>query len=94
MTEEIKEEPKIWVVLQDVKADDLEKKLNEQAAKGYQAFRIDRYHIGNLINGERLVVYDVVMFNPVLLGEKHHADMAAMLTKAAATAASAVGTPH
>ena len=91
MTEEAKDEPtqtnttkKIWRVMRNIPAPRLEGVLNEVALEGYQVFRIDRFTRPHpQIEDHELPWYDVVVFNPILIGELHHAGMAAMLTKAA-----------
>lgn len=89
------EEKKIWLVLQGVPSDKLEDKLNEHALLGYQAYRIDRVESrpdSFFLHTE--VSYDVVLFNPILLGELNAAGMATMLAKAAAGASSVTGKSH
>ena len=68
MAEETK---KVWKVVLGVDAHELEDVLNAHVEEGMQAYRIDR--IGTLTEHEwvgRKVTYDIVMFNPMLLGER------------------------
>lgn len=94
MTEEKKDKPKkIWRVLRNVPAPKLEDQLNEMALEGYQAFRIDRFMRPHpRIADHDLPWYDVVLFNPVLVGELNAAGMAGMLARVSADAAKVAGT--
>lgn len=84
----IQEEPeqKVWRVLRKVWEDSLEDRLNDYAKLGYQAYRIDRVSWS-----DGRVSYDVVFFNPVLLGEINAKGMAGMLAKVAANPSSILG---
>lgn len=87
---------KIWLVLQGVLSTKLEDSLNEHAALGYQAYRIDRFErLGEWDHGvqSKDVYYDLVLFNPVLLGELNAAGMAEMLAKVSAGAGQVAGAP-
>lgn len=82
---------KAWVVKQKVHAAELEDLLNEAARSGYQAYRIDRFtteepHLANAV-----VKYDVILFNPVIIGEYNAVGMASMLQKAQEAAAAVAG---
>lgn len=72
---------KTWRFLRDIHANDLEDKINELAADGYSVFRADRHEsIGSI------VLYDVLVFDPVEIGARSAAAMNAAITKAAGLA--------
>lgn len=63
------EEKKVWKVLVGVPIDKLEDMLNEQVEYGLHAYRMDR--IEKPVGPDGIdISYDVVMFNPLLLGER------------------------
>lgn len=65
------ETKKVWKVLLGVPADKLEDMLNAHVEEGLQAYRMDRYEVVHPVYDDRKVVkYDVVLFNPQLLGER------------------------
>jgi len=69
MAEETK---KVWKVLLGVEAEKLEDVLNAHVDEGMQAYRIDQFKRKyDEPAGPRVAVfYDVVLFNPMLLGER------------------------
>lgn len=60
---------KVWKVLLGVEADRLEDILNTHVDEGLQAYRIDRVEKWVKFD-QKTVVYDVILFNPMLLGER------------------------
>jgi hypothetical protein len=98
MQEKKQDEPeKIWLVISNVPHAELEKKLNEVADKGYQVFRLERFNdpatayfdVGHPTPPKGL--YDIVAFNPTLLGAKSMEGMAELARRAAAQALETAG---
>lgn len=84
MAEEKEEAEKIWRVVDNVSTRNLENDLNWLADAGYQIFRCER----NPITGTE---WDIIAFNPTLLGAKHMEGMASMMNKATEQALAVAG---
>jgi len=76
------DEKKIWRVILDVPREQLEDTLNKLADEGYQIHSKDRVctEVGALGgNTTTVYTYDLVAFNPQLLGAKHAQSMVASM---------------
>ena len=98
MEEKKQDEPeKIWLVISNVPHAALEEKLNEVADKGYQVFRLERFNdpaqpVHTMVGAPIIKgLYDIVAFNPTLLGAKSMEGMAELARKASAQAFETAG---
>lgn len=63
---------KTWLVFENVPAETLEDKLNSLTDDGYQLFKLESRPVGGPTTGLSVIPreYDIVVFDPMLLGER------------------------
>lgn len=81
---------RVWRFIASVTTADLENVLNDMAKHGYQVYRMDRVEIkvsdaiplGATGWTHNVTAYDLILFNPVLMGTNHAIGMQQALMKA------------